>query len=118
MFSKVLCVATFDLFAAALCHQVFDTNVGKTASSHDSVVSTTATKTVELRGLNSLADQVLTGWLVGVIAPAGEMWSVVTESPKIPSGRASSMFWPSVAGVREKTVKKWWQLDIRRLVVP
>ena len=40
-----------------------------------------------------------------LIEPAGEMWSVVTESPKMPSARAPRMS-PVAAGVIEKPSKK------------
>ena len=49
--------------------------------------------------------------------PAGEMWSVVTESPKMPSGRAStiSVMWPgSMREVREEGRL----LDVGALLVP
>ena len=39
-----------------------------------------------------------------MIAPAGEMWSVVTESPKMPSTRAPLMT-ATAAGVIEKPSK-------------
>jgi hypothetical protein len=42
---------------------------------------------------------------VGLIDPAGEMWSVVTESPKIASTFAPVIELPVPAGVIEKSLK-------------
>jgi hypothetical protein len=52
-----------------------------------------------------------------LIAPAGEMWSVVTESPKMPSGRAP-LISDDVARGGSEAVEERRFLDVGGLAVP
>ena len=67
-------------------HQVFDAHVGECAAHHHFVVAAPRAVAVEI-GLSSrcCSMRYLPAGEVSLIEPAGEMWSVVTESPKMPN---------------------------------
>ena len=70
-------------------HQVLDADVGKRAARHDAVVAATRAVAVEiLERRRRSRSRYFPAGEVFLIAPAGEMWSVVTLSPKMPSARA------------------------------
>ena len=75
--------------ALALRHQaVPEPDVGEGAADHDLVVAAARAVGVELARLDALLEQPAPGRAVALIEPAGEMWSVVTESPSTASTRA------------------------------
>ena len=74
--------------------QVADADVGERAAGHHAVVAAPRAVAVEVGRLRrpAPADTCPAG-LSAAIEPAGEMWSVVTESPKAASTRAPRIGW-------------------------
>ena len=76
----------------ALDEPVAQPDVAEGAAHHDLVVTAPRTVRVELERPDAVRLEPLAGRrLQGAIEPAGEMWSVVTESPRTARTRASVM---------------------------
>ena len=95
-------------------HQVLDAHVGERAAHHHLVVAAARAVAVEVgdstrrarAGRRRPAS-------VGLIEPAGLMWSVVTESPKMPSARAPWMS-PTLPGRHLEAVEERRLRDVGR----
>ena len=89
-------------------HQVLDAHVGERAAHHDLVVAAARAVGVEVGDGDAVLLQVLAGRRGRLDAPAGLMWSVVIESPKMPSTRAP-LTSPTLARLHAEA------LEVRRL---
>ncbi len=98
-------------------HQVFDAHIGEGAARHDPVVAAARAVAVEVHKIDAVLDQIFPGGEVFLMLPAGEMWSVVTLSPKMPRGRA-----PLISAMRPgcsaEIVEERRLLDVGALLVP
>ena len=70
---------------------VAQADVGEGAADHDFVIAAARAVAVEVGGRDAVVGQVLAGGAVLLDGAGGEMWSVVTESPRTARQRAARM---------------------------
>ena len=108
------------VYAAFLAgqHQVLDAHVGKRAARHHAVVAAARAVAVEiLRTSRRSRCRYFPAGDVFLMAPAGEMWSVVTLSPKMPSARAP-LISRNAAGLQREILEERRFLDVSATLRP
>ncbi len=78
-------------------HFVTDADIGEGATHHHLMVTATGTIGVKVAPGNPMLLQIAACRTIGFDAPAGEMWSVVTESPSMARIRAPRISLPAAA---------------------